>query len=67
LSTSEIRRIPAWHGEGHPVMRENRYHVKFSLNSTKIILNYKETSPEFIAGERKKKKGKKTQFIKYRG
>jgi hypothetical protein len=29
-------------------------HAKFSLNSANN-LNYKETSPEFIAGERKKK------------
>jgi hypothetical protein len=36
------------------VMGENRYHVKFSLISTNN-LNYKETSPELIAGERKKK------------
>jgi hypothetical protein len=41
--------MPAWHGEGHPVMGENRYQVKFSLNSTNN-LNNKETLPEFIAG-----------------
>jgi hypothetical protein len=34
-------------------MGENRYHVKFSLNSTNN-LNYKETSPEFIAVEKLK-------------
>jgi hypothetical protein len=48
------QRIPAWHDEGHPVMRENRYHKKFSLNSTNN-LKFKETSPEFITGEPKKK------------
>jgi hypothetical protein len=47
-------------------MGENRLYVKFKLNSTNN-LNYKETSPEFIAGERKKKKkkgGKKSRIKK---
>jgi hypothetical protein len=33
-----------------PVKGENRYHIKLSLNSTNN-LNYKKTSPEFIAGK----------------
>jgi hypothetical protein len=33
----------------------HRYHVRFSLNSTNN-LNYKETSSEFISGERKQNK-----------
>jgi hypothetical protein len=36
----------------------NKYHVKFSLNSTNK-LNYKDTSEEFIAGESTPKKKKK--------
>jgi hypothetical protein len=36
-------------------MGKNKCHVKFSLNSTNN-LNYNETSPELIAGERQKKK-----------
>jgi hypothetical protein len=36
-------------------MVENKYHVKFSPNLINN-LNNKETSPEFINGERKKKK-----------
>jgi hypothetical protein len=39
-------------------MGENRCHAKFSLNSINN-LNYKETSPEFIAGKLKKEKKKK--------
>jgi hypothetical protein len=35
-------------------MEEYRYHVKFSSNSTNNF-NYKETSPELIAGEQKTK------------
>jgi hypothetical protein len=41
------------YGEGYPFQEKIVYSRKISLNST-INLNYKETSLDFIAGERKK-------------
>jgi hypothetical protein len=46
-------------------MGENSYHVKFSLNSRNNF-NYRETSPDVIAGERKKKIKIKYNKIKTR-
>jgi hypothetical protein len=48
--------MPVWRGS--PVVGKTNIHAKFSLNSTNN-LNYNETSPEFIDGERKKKKKRK--------
>jgi hypothetical protein len=36
MSSSEIRRIPAWYSEEHPAMGENMYHVKKYLMKIKI-------------------------------
>jgi hypothetical protein len=52
--------MPVWRGS--PIVGKTTIHAKLSLNSTNN-LNYKETSPEFRAGQRKKKNKKKIKKI----
>jgi hypothetical protein len=52
--------MPVW--RGYPVMGKTNIHAKFSLNSTNN-LNIKKTSPEFIAGESKKKKNENKMLV----
>jgi hypothetical protein len=59
LETHNVNKITPETGEcmsvwrGSPVVGTTNIHAKFSFNSTNN-LNYKETLPEVIAGERKK-------------